>query len=139
MFQGAAQSSVYFTSNAGFEFGGGAGGGQVSELHKDYWTAENLDAKYPSLHVVTKHSNKNINSFHLKKGDYLRLKTLQIGYAIPKSFCKALGVETLRIFASGSNLYTWSYLDNFDPEVITQSGEVYPQQSVYNMGINLNF
>jgi TonB-linked SusC/RagA family outer membrane protein len=139
MFQGAAQSSVYFTSNAGFEFGGGAGGGQVSELHKDYWTPENLDAKYPSLHVVTKHSNKNINSFHLKKGDYLRLKTVQIGYAIPKKYCKILGVDALRVFASGSNLYTWSYLDNFDPEVITQSGEVYPQQSVYNMGINLNF
>jgi TonB-linked SusC/RagA family outer membrane protein len=139
MMQGSANSSVYFTSNAGFEFGGGAGGGQVSSIHQDYWTPTNLDAKYPSLHVVTKHSNKNINTFFLKKGDYLRLKTLQVGYSIPKSVCKYLQVEAIRIFASGSNLYTWSALDNFDPEVINQSGEVYPQQTVYNFGINLNF
>lgn len=139
MFQGAANSSVFFTSNAGFEFGGAAGGGQVTAVHKDYWTPDNPDAKYPSLHVATKHSNKNINSFHLKKGDYIRLKTLQIGYAFPKKVCQKLQVESLRVFASGSNLYTWSYLDNFDPEVVTQSGEVYPQQSVYNFGINLNF
>ena len=139
MFQGAANSSVYFTSNAGFEFGGAAGGGQVSAIQQDYWTPTNLDARYPSLHIVTKHSNKNINTFFLKKGDYLRLKTLQLGYAIPKSVCKFLHVETLRVFASGSNLYTWSALDNFDPEVINQSGEVYPQQTVYNFGINLNF
>lgn len=139
MLQGAANASVFFTSNAGFEFGGAAGGGQVSELHQDYWTPENTDARYPSLHVATKHSNKNINTFHLKKGDYLRLKTLQVGYAFPTDLTKKLNLETLRIFASGSNLFTWSYLENFDPEVVSQSGEVYPQQSVYNIGITLNF
>lgn len=139
MFQGAANASVFFTSNAGFEFGGAAGGGQVSEQHSDYWTPGNTDARYPSLHVVTKHSNKNINTFHLKKGDYLRLKTLQLGYAFPSAWVKKLNLETLRVFASGSNLFTWSYLDNFDPEVVSQSGEVYPQQSVYNVGLTINF
>ena len=38
-----------------------------------------------------------------------------------------------------SGLFTWSYLDNFDPEVVSQSGEVYPQQSVYNVGLTINF
>jgi TonB-linked SusC/RagA family outer membrane protein len=139
LFQGAAHSSVFFTSNAGYEFGGAAGGGQVSKVHQDYWTPENRDAAYPSLHVNTKHSNKNLNSFHLKKGDYLRLKTIQIGYTLPKTQSQKIGAELIRIFASGSNIFTWSYIDNFDPEVIKSSGEVYPQQTVYNLGININF
>jgi TonB-linked SusC/RagA family outer membrane protein len=139
MLQGAAHSSVLFTSNAGYEFGGAAGGGQVAEVHQDYWTPDNRDAAYPALHINQTHSNKNVNSFHLKKGDYLRLKTVQIGYTLPKRMSKKAGAELIRIFASGSNLFTWSYIDNFDPEVITSNGEVYPQQTVYNLGININF
>ncbi|MCD7973050.1 MAG: TonB-dependent receptor [Candidatus Azobacteroides sp.] len=139
MFQGAMHSSVLFTSNAGYEFAGAAGGGQASKVHQDYWTPDNPNASYPSLHMVTKHSNKNTNSFHLKKGDYLRLKSIQIGYTLPKKISQLIGSDMVRLSLSGSNLYTWSYIDNFDPENISENGEVYPQQSVYNFGININF
>ncbi len=139
MFQAAMHSSVFFTSNAGFEFGGAAGGGQVTKTHQDYWRPDNPNPAYPSLHIEPKHSNKTMNSFHLKKGDYLRLKTIQLGYTLPKQWVKAIGIDLVRIYASGSNLYTWSYIDNFDPEVISSSGEIYPQQTVYSLGINVNF
>lgn len=139
MLQGAANASVLFIGNAGFEFGGGAGGGQVSEVHKNYWTTENPNPSYPSLHYASTHSNKNINSFHLKSGNYLRLKNIQLGYTFPSSVCRKLGMTGLKIYLSGSNLYTWSKIDNFDPEVVNTSGDAYPQQSVYNVGINVNF
>lgn len=138
-FQGAAHASVLFAGNAGYEFGGGAGGGQVSATHQDYWTPENPNASYPSLHMATKHSNKNINSLHLKSADYLRLKNVQIGYTFPASIYKKMRMTGLKIYLNGSNLYTWSKIDNFDPETVNQSGDVYPQQSVYNLGVNINF
>lgn len=139
MFQGAAHSSVFFSSNAGFEFGGAASGGQVSKLHQDYWTPENQDASYPSLHKDTKHSNKNLNSFHLKSANYLRLKSAQIGYSFPAVVYKKLKMTGLKVYLTASNLYTWSSIDNFDPEAVNQNGDVYPQQSVYNLGVNINF
>lgn len=138
-FQGAAHASVLFAGNAGYEFGGGAGGGQVSKIHQDYWTPENPNASYPSLHMATKHSNKNINSLHLKSAAYLRLKNVQITYSFPASIYRKLGMTGLKVYLNGTNLYTWSKIDNFDPETVNASGEVYPQQSVYNLGVNINF
>lgn len=138
MLQGAANSSVFFTSNAGFEFGGAAGGGQVTAVHQDYWTPDNQDAAYPALHLNPQHSNKNINSFHLKKGDYLRLRNVQLSYALPAKFCKKLNVSDAIVSISGNNVLTWSYIDGFDPETVEASGEVYPQQRVFNLGININ-
>ena len=138
-FQGAAHASVLFAGNAGYEFGGGAGGGQVSEVHKNYWTPDNPNTAYPSLHMAAKHSNKNINSFHLKSADYIRLKNVQITYSFPSKIYRKLGMTGLKAYLNGSNLYTWSKIDNFDPETVNNSGEVYPQQSVYNFGVNINF
>lgn len=138
MFQGAANASVLFVSNAGYEFGGAAGGGQVTQTHQDFWTPENPNASYPSLHLNPQHSNKNVNSFHLKSGNYVRLRNVQIGYDLPNTFCKKLNVSNVKVLLSGNNLKTWSQIDGFDPETVDQNGETYPQQSVYNLGVNIN-
>lgn len=138
MFQGAANASVLFVSNAGYEFGGAAGGGQVTQTHQDFWTPENPNASYPSLHLNPLHSNKNANSFHLKSGNYVRLRNVQIGYDLPTTFCKKLNVSNVKVLLSGNNLKTWSQIDGFDPETVDQNGETYPQQSVYNIGVNIN-
>ncbi|MBI9061876.1 MAG: TonB-dependent receptor [Marinilabiliaceae bacterium] len=137
MLQGAANASVFFTSNAGFEFGGAAGGGQVTQIHQDYWTPENLNAGYPSLHLSPQHSNKNLNNFHLKSGNYLRLRNLQLTFALPPQLCQRFNLSGVSISLSGNNLKTWSDIDGFDPETVEADGEVYPQQSVYSLGVNI--
>jgi TonB-linked SusC/RagA family outer membrane protein len=137
MFQGAGRSSVFFTSNAGFEFGGAAGGGQVTGIHKEYWTPENKNARYPSLHLNPQHSNKNLNSFHLKSGNYLKLRNIQLSYNIPKDISKRLNISDAVISLSGNNIKTWSHIDGFDPETVEASGEVYPQQRLFNLGVNI--
>lgn len=139
MLQGAANASVFFTSNAGFEFGGAAGGGQVTTRHQDYWREDNRNATYPSLHLSPQHSNKNLNSFHLKRGDYLRLRNLQLSYALPQSLVSKWQLSNATLMLSGNNLITWSYIDGFDPETVQSNGEVYPQQSVYSFGLTVNF
>lgn len=139
MFQGAAHSSVFFTANAGFEFGGAAGGGQVTESQLNYWTPENSNPSYPTLHINPQHSNKNLNSFHLKSGDYLRIRNMQLSYGVPSSICKKVNLSNLTLTVSGYNLKTWSHIDNFDPETVSSNGEVYPQQRIFNFGLNVNF
>ncbi len=138
MLQGAANSSIFFTANAGFEFGGAYGGGQVTPIHQQYWTPENQDATYPSLHLNPQHSNKNINSFNLKSANYLRIRNIQLSYSLPTSFCNTFGINAAIVSISGNNIYTWSHLDNFDPETIKDTGGVYPQQQLLNFGLNIN-
>lgn len=45
----------------------------------------------------------------------------------------------LKVYVSGTNLYTWKKMENWDPETINREGDYYPQQKVFNLGINVNF
>jgi hypothetical protein len=138
MFQGVANTSLMLTGNAGFEFYGSAGGGQATAKHLNYWTPDNTSPSYPALHVGA-HSNKLPNSFHLQSADFLRLKNIQIGYSFPKKLTRTFGASDLRIYLNGANLYTWTDVENFDPEMINTSGDIYPQQRVINLGLTINF
>lgn len=140
MFQGAANSSVMYIGFGGFEFNGSGGNGQATPIHLEHWTPENpINAKYPSLHTEGGHSNKKVNTFHLRSGNFVRLKNVELGYALPKNMISKLKLSNVRIYLNGDNLYTWSKTGNFDPEALGGSGEVYPVQSVYNLGINVSF
>lgn len=139
MFQGAANASVMYTGFGGFEFTG-SGTGQATPIHLSYWTPETATtALYPSLHTGTGHSNKNKNTFHLRSGNFIRLKNVELGYSLPKSITSKLRLGSARIYVNGDNLYTWSKTGNFDPEALGGSGEIYPVQSVYNLGLNISF
>ena len=88
---------------------------------------------------IKKHSGRIRAPLHLKSAAYLRLKNVQITYSFPASIYRKLGMTGLKVYLNGTNLYTWSKIDNIDPETLNASGEGYPQQSVYNLGVNINF
>lgn len=138
MFQGVANTSIMLQGNAGFEFYGASGGGQATKEHLNYWTLDNQDGVYPTLHVGS-HSNKQPNSFFLQSGNFIRLKSMQIGYNFPVNLYRKMHLSGLKVYLSGSNLHTWTNVKNFDPEMVNTSGDVYPQQRVYNIGVNINF
>jgi len=104
MFQGAGLNSIAFSGPAGFEFSSGSSAGQVTEIQKGYWTPENpINSTYPSLHINSKHSNKNINSFFLKDGDYLRIRQAQLSYKFRLPILSQFRVRPFHSLAS--NLY----------------------------------
>ena len=80
------------------------------------------------------------NTYWLHKTDYLRLKTLQIGYSLSHSLTQKLGIQAFRVYASGYNLLTYSpdYKD-FDPEASAGSGQSYPLQRVLSAGLSVTF
>lgn len=63
---------------------------------------------------------------------------MEIGYTLPKTFCKRLGMENARVCLTGENLLTWDKVKVFDPEMPNNSGN-YPQQKICNIGVNLTF
>lgn len=136
-FQGAAGFDVYANGAGYWEF---TNTGSVMKHHLGRWTPENREnATYPSLSPMTSEQNHRLSTFWLKNGDYLRLKNLQIGYTIPNNLSSRLGIKNLRVFASGTNLLTFSKFKEYDPESDDGDGTKYPQMIMINGGFSLNF
>ena len=112
--------------------------GNFKPIHKDSWTFDNKDASFPRL--STGKQNYVSSSFWIKSGAYLRLKNMQIGYTLPKTFVQYIGLSRCRFYVGGQNLLTWSKLtdDGIDPEN-PQDSRYYPQVKVYTFGVNVDF
>ncbi|WP_082943997.1 SusC/RagA family TonB-linked outer membrane protein [Alistipes provencensis] len=82
----------------------------------------------------------------IEDGSFLRLNTLTLGYTLPQRITRKFGVEGLRVYVSGYNLWTWTGYSGFDPEVNIQKGltpgmdyNVYPRSRTFTAGIELKF
>lgn len=103
------------------------------------WTPENTSGKYPRLDTQYRDNNNCASSLWVKDGSYIRLKALQIGYSIPSKLLAKMNIARMRVYASGSNLFTLSGLDYLDPEVPDVNNGYYPQQRTFSFGMNLTF
>ena len=140
LWQGAAQFSVYFSNGAVWEF---RDGGNAFEHHLGRFNPEDPStwdkATYPRLHDGNFPNNHRKSTYWLKKGDYLRLKNVEIGYSLPKHLFSKIGVSKLRFFVSGTNLLTFDHQNTFDPETENERAYNYPQMSQYTFGVNIQF
>ena len=88
-----------------------------------------------------------IHSWAVEDGSFLKLSNVTLGYTFPKAWLKKLGVSKLRLYATGSNLFTWTKYSGFDPEVSTMGNGLtpgvdfgaYPKSRSFVFGINLAF
>lgn len=101
----------------------------------------NQDAWLPRIYLGGK--NTQTQSRYILNAAYLRLKNFQIGYTIPHNWVAKLGVQNLRIFFSGENLFTMTSLpEQFDPETVGDNANRnngYPLSRTYSFGLNLQF
>ncbi|SER24672.1 SusC/RagA family TonB-linked outer membrane protein [Pedobacter rhizosphaerae] len=136
LIQGVANRKIYLSGNTEWAFQNN-GLGQAWEHSLDRWTpATAASATYPRLTVGTNINNEATSTFWMKSGDYLRLKNIEIGYSLPKSLLNRIKLSTIRVFASGTNLLTFSAYDRVDPEVYNGT---YPLQRLLNVGVNIKF
>ena len=104
------------------------------------WTPENTNAEFPCLEINPRSLNNGLAStFWYRNGNYLRIKTAQIGYNFPKKWLSPLGVEALRLYVEGYNLLTFSAVSkyNIDPESPAVNNGYYPQQRTYTLGAKI--
>lgn len=88
-----------------------------------------------------------IHSWAVEDGSYLKLSNITLGYTFPKKMLNKIGISKLRLYATGSNLLTWTKYSGFDPEVSTMGSGLtpgvdfgaYPKSRSFVFGINLAF
>ena len=102
-------------------------------------STENPNAKFPRLTYGENKNNNRASTFWLADGRYLRLKNVEIGYTLPKHIYKRLGMSSIRVYAQGVNLLTFSKFKLWDPELDSNYGNIYPQMRTITLGLNLNF
>jgi len=135
--QGAIQQKARIS---GAIIAAGANESFVIDLANDYWTPDNTDARYPRPQKNTE-KNTQISDHWVVEMGYARIKALQLGYTFPKSVTDFLKIRKLRMYVSGTNLFTVSQANKWglDPEFPTGRLSYYPQTKVYTFGVNVNF
>ena len=111
-------------------------------LAEGSWTPENPNAEFPRLSISRSNDSNNVlaSTFWYRDGKYIRLKTAQIGYTFPEKWMKVIGVQKLRIFVEGGNLFTISGLPKgIDPESPGVNLGYYPQQRTIMGGLSITF
>ena len=111
-------------------------------LDGNYWSPKNTDeqnatAKYPRLTRTNRDANFCMSDYWLYNGRYIRLKNLSVGYTLPKAWTTKACMNTVRLYVSGSDLFTISNAPKgWDPEVSTEG---YPITTSLIFGVSINF
>jgi TonB-linked SusC/RagA family outer membrane protein len=144
LFNGAFGNDVLFEKGFWDNASGGSRTGDflseksnmLSEWYGNYWTETNTNAKYPRLDTYSFRNQRS--TFWMRNGHTLRLRNINVSYMVPKNLTKAVGIEQLRVFFSGTNLLT---IINPYPYKDASVGfwSDYPMIQSFNFGLNLNF
>ena len=135
LFAGLSGFKTAYNDAWGRNFGGGA---KVPSYHDDAWSTDNPNGTTPKLYPwgdARANGYTQTSTFNVYNGSFMRLKNLNIGYDIPEKLLNKLNIKGIRIFGSGTNLFTLSKFKFYDPEI---SGFMsYPIMKTYTMGIDI--
>ena len=139
-FQGQHNADIILSGDAIAPFTTSAGQGNLHSIATDRWTVENprQDAFFPRLSYGANNNNYQTSTWWKRDISFLRLKNLDLGYTLKKGV-KAVGVERLRLYFTGYNVFTVSKFKLWDPELASNNGTRYPLISTYSLGLTANF
>lgn len=151
-FQGAGKSSYFINGPAVYPFSQIVQdntipktlpwGNVLSDIENNYWSTnntpeQNANAKYPRLSYGANANNYQASTWWLRNGAYLRFKTLELGYTIPKKTINKLHINNLRVYFVGTNLLLWDTLKLWDPELGSGNGMDYPPTKGFTGGFTI--
>ncbi|NRF40550.1 TonB-dependent receptor [Pedobacter foliorum] len=127
-----ADQGVYETTKLGTYF----------DYHRNAWTPERYangdKITYPALSTLN-NTNHTANDFFIMDRSFIRLRNVEVAYTLPQGILSKIGVQRLRVYVSGQNLYTWDHLKmgHLDPENNDPLG--YPVTKMASFGLNVTF
>jgi len=150
-FQGVYGNKIYSQINQDIE--GFYRGFTVTQRYFDNrWTGEGTSNTQPRASWSAKSNNAMPSSRFLEDGSYVRLKNVQIGYTLPAKTLKTIGIAQVRIYASGSNLLTFTKYSGLDPEMTVSDNSknegdrssgidwgTYPSARTLMLGLDITF
>ncbi|MDR0749393.1 MAG: SusC/RagA family TonB-linked outer membrane protein, partial [Tannerellaceae bacterium] len=140
LFQGIGKTHVYTQSDytrMSYEYF------TISTKWKNAWSPENPDSKIPGLKFDNSWDQQE-SSYWVHRIDFLKLKNMQVGYALPQNLISRLKLEKVYIYANAQNVFTLLWhkgYEGLDPERNTfENGSTfYAAPVTYTFGLNINF
>ena len=102
------------------------------------WTPDHTDARYPRLSLQFNNQNGMMSDFWKFDGSYMRLKHVTLGYTLSADYLRALKLNSIRLYLTGTNLLTFSHFKYFDPEAPNVLQGYYPQSKQVSIGLEVN-
>ncbi len=137
LFQG--QGGAKLRLNSGFN--SGAGGNGLEYVALNSYSKENVNSELPII-APTGLGNSD-SDFYYHKANWMRLKTTQLGYTLPKALVAKANISALRFYVSGDNTFiifnSLKKFGNGDPEFLSGNGGAYPNMKTLSFGVNLTF
>jgi hypothetical protein len=131
-FQGVGGSTV----SLGNQFFAFQNNGSAPEMAKNRWTeATASSATYPRLSSENNLNNYRYSSFWQRNGGYLKLRSLELGYSLPKGTLSKAKMTGARVFINGNNLFSIDDIEgDLDPETLTIG---YPALRTFSVGFRI--
>ena len=144
-FTGSQGNEIYNYNKVFTDFGLFFNGNR-SDRVLNAWTPSNTDTDVPALTTSYPLEEASSNSYFVEDGSYFRLRNLQVGYTLPTSMTDKANLESLRVYIQGTNLFTRTKYQGFDPEIISYDNlslgidrRIYPMSKVITFGTNIRF
>lgn len=109
------------------------------------WTKENENTNIPGF-VKLNQTTTGFNSRFVKKGDFIKVKSITLGYNLPKKACDKVFLNDLRLYFSVQNPFMITSYSGLDPEATLGSPLVsgvdwgcYPNSRNFLLGVNFSF
>jgi TonB-linked SusC/RagA family outer membrane protein len=138
-FQGVGKYNGLQIQDAAWAFFNAGG---VRDIHLDRWspgkTAEqNAAATYPRF-FISQTNNQQTSSYWVDDASFLKLKTVYIGYSLPRSILKRTPFSLFKVYVSGQNVRSWDKVPGYDPEAPLGNPFNYPQVSSFVGGVKVS-
>lgn len=109
------------------------------DYYNGYWTPTRPSQRYPAPRVGSAYANGDGTDANLQKGDYLRLRNIELGYSFPaSSFVRRIKSTGMRVYASVQNAFTWTQFTGYDVESGDNTNP-YPNARTFMAGLSINF
>lgn len=139
-FQGVGKSSFFINGYTVYPFSRGDWGNILTDVvEANRWVLgenEDVNASYPRLSYGGNGNNYRPSSYWLRESSYLRLKTVEAGYNLPKRLINRFHVNSMRLFFMGTNVLTFSKFKLWDPEMNSSNGQQYPLAKTFTFGVS---
>ncbi len=141
---GGSWGGKLYNANRYFYEGMGSGSNFLATT-LDAWTPENTNTNMPRAILQDVNGNARESDRFLESGDFIRMRQLQLGYALPENILKNIHINRLRFYVSAENLFTLTSYSGIDPEFsrdVLNAGvdtHIYPFTRSYVFGFQLTF